>query len=303
MRLRGIIPVLATPFRVDESIDEGNLRREVDFCVEHGAAALCAPAFGSEYYKLSDQERLDVARIVVDQCKRRIPVVVNAGSAGVHPTLEFCARAESFGADALMIAVPRAVPLGGSELLAFFEQVFKGVKLPAMIQDVDFTGSGLPASLVVELYKRCPNLQAVKLENPMPGAKCKEIIQLTGAKVNVFYGWAGLRFFDGMAHGASGFMPGGGSVDIYATIVRLYDSGRVDEAKDLFGRLLPYIAFALEHLELLLSMEKRILVKRGVFPSARMREPTLHLDREYEEQADEMANLVVKLSQELPALA
>ncbi|MGH9350684.1 MAG: dihydrodipicolinate synthase family protein, partial [Terriglobia bacterium] len=234
------------------------------------------------------------------QCRHRLPVIVNAGSAAVRPTLEFCTQAESFGAEALMIAVPRAVPLGGSELMVFFEQVFRGAKLPVMIQDVDFTGSGVPAELVVKLAKRCPNLQSVKLENPLPGAKCKEILRLSEGRVSVFYGWAGLRFFDGMAHGASGFMPGGGSLDVYAAIMRLYDSGNVDQAKSLFCRLLPYITFALEHMELLLSMEKRVLVKRGVIPSARLREPTLHLDHEYEKQAEELTNLVVRLTKELP---
>jgi 4-hydroxy-tetrahydrodipicolinate synthase len=300
MQLRGIIPVLATPFHADESIDEEYLRREVDFCIERGAAALCTPAFGSEYYKLSDQERLTVARIAVSQCQHRIPMIVNVGMASVRSTLEFCHQAESMGAEGVMVAVPRAVPLGGSELRAYFEQVCQAVSLPVMIQDVDFTGAGLPLDLLLELAKRCPNLRSVKLENPLPGAKCKELIRLSSGRVSVFYGWAGLRFFDGMAHGASGFMPGAGSVDVYATIMRLYDSGKVEDAKAFFYRLLPYLVFALESMELLISMEKRLLVKRGVIPSGRLREPTLHLDDEYEEQAEEMANLVVSLTKDLP---
>ena len=48
MKLRGAIPVVATPFRQDESIDEAHLRRQVDFAIAAGAAAVCVPGFGSD---------------------------------------------------------------------------------------------------------------------------------------------------------------------------------------------------------------------------------------------------------------
>ena len=38
MKLRGAIPVLATPFHDDETIDEQDLRRQVDFAIAAGAA-------------------------------------------------------------------------------------------------------------------------------------------------------------------------------------------------------------------------------------------------------------------------
>ena len=36
MNLRGVIPVLTTPFHADESIDESSLRRQIDFCIASG---------------------------------------------------------------------------------------------------------------------------------------------------------------------------------------------------------------------------------------------------------------------------
>jgi 4-hydroxy-tetrahydrodipicolinate synthase len=300
MRLRGIIPVLATPFRADESVDEASLRRQVEFCLARGAVALCAPAFGSEYYKLSDQERQEVARVVVSQCRRRVPVFVNVGTSAVRSTLEFCNQAESLGADGVMVTAPRAVPLGTHELKGFFEHVCQAVRLPVILQDVDFAGSGLGVEFLVDLAARCPSLQFVKLETALPGGKCKEIIRLSSGRVSVFYGWAGLRFFDGLAHGACGFMPGAALVDVYATILRLYDAGQLENAKALFYHLLPFLVFALEHLELFIWMEKRILMRRGVIESDRLREPTLRLDDAYQKQAEELVNLALSLAKALP---
>jgi hypothetical protein len=44
---------------------------------------------------------------------------------------------------------------------------------------------------------------------------------------------------DGLVHGASAMMPGTAVVDVYDRIYLLYRDGKIDEAKDLFYRLIP----------------------------------------------------------------
>jgi len=90
--------------------------------------------------------------------------------------------------DAERLAAPRVVPLGSAELLVFFEEVCRRIKIPVMLQDADFQGGRLAARLFVELAERCPNFPAVKLENVLPGERCAEIIRLSNGKIKVFYG-------------------------------------------------------------------------------------------------------------------
>lgn len=301
MNLRGVIPVLLTPFHADASVDEISLRRQINFCIANRVAGLCAPAFASEYYKLSDAERRRIAEIVVQHANHRVPVLVNVGAAGVDTTVEFCRHAESLGADGVMVAAPRVLPLGSAEMMVFFAEVCESIKIPVMIQDADFQGGGLPARLFVELAERCPNFQFVKLENVLPGARCQEIIRQSSGKIQVHYGWEGLRLFDGLAHGACGIMPGPALSGIFVHIFKLYDAGQIDAAKAWFYRLLPFVVFALEHLELLIQMEKRILMQLGVIGSDRLREPTLHLDSAYQRQADDLITDALTLIGEVPA--
>ena len=94
-------------------------------------------------------------------------------------------------------------------------------------------------------------------------------------------------------------MPGSALVSVYRDIFRLYDSGDTDGAKALFYRLQPYLIFALQHLEIAIHIEKRVLMRRGVFPSDRLREPTVHLDEDYQKQMDELVNYVIGLSEEV----
>jgi dihydrodipicolinate synthase/N-acetylneuraminate lyase len=200
-----------------------------------------------------------------------------------------------------MIAAPKWCPLGASEQIAFFEMVCRNVGIPVMLQDADFTGAGLPAGLIVDLGERCPNLEFAKLENVLPGTKCSEIIRLSSGRIQVLYGMAGIALLDGLAHGATGVMPGPGFVEAYVRVFELHGAGRLPEAKALFYRMQPYITFSVQHLELVIRMDKRGLVRRGIFSSDRVREPTLCFDAEYQKQMDELIELMDGVCQEVKA--
>jgi len=137
----------------------------------------------------------------------------------------------------------------------------------------------------------------------LPGSKCEEIIRLSGGKLQVLYGLGGVAMMDGLAHGATGMMPGAALVEVYAEIFRRYGVGQVDGARALHHRLLPYLIFALQHLELAVGIEKRVLCRRGVFPSERLREPTLHLDDGYQKQMDALVEDVIGLADGVKATA
>ena len=170
-----------------------------------------------------------------------------------------------------------------------------------MLQDADFTGGGLPPKLFVDLAERCENFVFAKLEVTLPGYKCAEIIRLSRGKLRVLYGLGGIAMIDGLEHGACGIMPGPALVELYARIFQLWDGGEFDNAKALFYQLQPYLIFALQHLELAVQMEKRVMMRRGVFPSDRVREPTLRLDDAYQKQMDEIVDTVAGLAEEAKA--
>jgi dihydrodipicolinate synthase/N-acetylneuraminate lyase len=292
--IQGVFPVMVLPIKEDESIDEEALRHEVDFAIQCGATAVCAPGFATEFYKLTDEERRFVIKIVAEQAQDRVPVFAGTGCGSVHATVELSRYAASAGAAGIMVAAPKWCPLGVPEQTEFFEGVCRGVSIAVMLQDADFTGAGLPASMIVELAERCPNLRYAKLENILPGGKCAEVIRLSGGKVQVLYGMAGVTLMDGLAHGATGVMPGPSFVEAYARVFALYQAGRKTQAASLFYELQPYIAFAIQHLELVIQMDKRALMRRGIFRSDRMRKPSLHLDAAYQAQMDELIESMMK---------
>lgn len=298
LKLNGITPVMATTFREDDSIDDGPLRRQIDFAIEAGAAAVCGPGFGAEFYKMSDGERYHFVDVLIDQTRKRLPAIAATSCGSTYNTIEFSRYAEKAGADCLMVTAPRSAPLPASQIVEFYSRLCDAVSIPVMLQDADFTGAGLPASVFVDLARRHPNFRFAKLEVTLPGAKCAEIVEKSGGQVQVIYGLGGIAMLDGLAHGASAMMPGAACLEVYVRAHELYAAGDKAAARDLFHRLVPYLSFAMQHLEVAIHIEKRVLVRRGILPNARMRHPTLTLDQTYQNQMDDLVTSVVALAEE-----
>jgi dihydrodipicolinate synthase/N-acetylneuraminate lyase len=298
LKLNGITPVMATTFREDDSIDDGPLRRQIDFAIEAGAAAVCGPGFGAEFYKMSDGERYHFVDVLIEQTRKRLPVIAATSCGSTYNTIEFSCYAEKAGADCLMVTAPRSAPLPAGQIVEFYSRLCDAVSIPVMLQDADFTGAGLPASVFVDLARHHPNFRFAKLEVTLPGAKCAEIVEKSGGQVQVIYGLGGIAMLDGLAHGASAMMPGAACLEVYVRAHELYSSGEKHAARALFHRLVPYLSFAMQHLEVAIHIEKRVLVQRGILPNARMRHPTLTLDQTYQNQMDDLVAGVVVLAEE-----
>src|SRR5689334_13370494 len=107
--LKGIFPVLQIPFTPGQpvdTVDEGALRRQVDFCLACGVHGLVVPALASESMVLTDDERRFVVEVVIDQTRHRIPVVANVAATSTNAAIAFARHAREQGAEAVMALPP-----------------------------------------------------------------------------------------------------------------------------------------------------------------------------------------------------
>ena len=110
-RIDGIVPIIPVPFNKDESINFSDLKRLVKYCVSSGASAVCLPAYASEFYKLSENEREMVIGIAVEASANKIPVIGQANHVSSHIACEMAKRYQELGVDIISTAVPRLFPL------------------------------------------------------------------------------------------------------------------------------------------------------------------------------------------------
>jgi 4-hydroxy-tetrahydrodipicolinate synthase len=100
----GAWPVMLTPFTADLQIDWDALDAYTDWLIEQGSAGLFPVALSGEMYELSEEERLAIARRVVERAAGRVPViasVVESGSAELYA--EAAARVAATGVDAVIL--------------------------------------------------------------------------------------------------------------------------------------------------------------------------------------------------------
>jgi len=107
---RGVFVIAVTPFDGAGRIDEEPLRAVVDFCLEAGAHGIVTPANASEWYTLSDAERRRVSAIVVDQTRKRVPVLLSVTAGSQWAAVEMAQAAQDLGADGLMAMPPLLKP-------------------------------------------------------------------------------------------------------------------------------------------------------------------------------------------------
>ncbi len=73
----GVWPVMLTPMTEDRKVDEKGLRALVNWYIENGVSGLFAACQSSEIWHLSFEERVQIARITVEEAAGRVPVVAS----------------------------------------------------------------------------------------------------------------------------------------------------------------------------------------------------------------------------------
>ena len=267
--LFGVVPIVPTPFTENEEIDENALRNLIDFAIAGGIKAVCLPAYASEFYKLTDEEKLQVVRVAVEHAAGRIKIVAQSN----HPSLKVAIRLAqanvAAGADVVSLAVPRIFSLPESSLKQYLSEFLQSIPTtPVLIQDFNPGGSSISVEFIKELMDENPNFKYLKLEEPLCAPKFESIIKATKGKVGLFEGWGGLYMLELVPIGIQGVMPGLAVADILQRVFDLRRNGEDGKAFDLFEKVMPQIFFSLQNMELFHYAEKELLIARGVLSNS-----------------------------------
>ena len=160
--LRGIIPPIITPMNEDESVNEQELRNQVNRLVEAGVHGLFPFGTNGESYILSEKEKEQVLSVVVEENRGRVPVYAGSGCVGTKDTIRMSQRAQSLGADVLSVITPWFAKASDEELYDHYCAVAGAVKIPVILYNIPArTGNSLSPALVARL-SRVENIVGVK---------------------------------------------------------------------------------------------------------------------------------------------
>ncbi|HMI70346.1 MAG TPA: dihydrodipicolinate synthase family protein, partial [Solirubrobacteraceae bacterium] len=115
-------------------VDEDSLRRQLDFTIEAGAAGIVHPVMASEFFTLTDEERLALIPLVTRHTAGRVPVVIGVAATSLQGARRFAAAARDAGADAVIAMPPYVTRFPSDDVLRYFEAIAAAAGVPVFVQ-------------------------------------------------------------------------------------------------------------------------------------------------------------------------
>lgn len=162
VEIKGIIPPIVTPMNEDESINEQELRNQVNRQIEGGVHGLFPFGTNGEGYILSEKEKEQVLSVVIDETKGRVPVYAGTGCIGTKDTIRQSLMARDLGADVLSVITPSFAAASQNELYEHYKAVAEAVDMPIVLYNIPArTGNSLAPATVAKL-SRIENIVGAK---------------------------------------------------------------------------------------------------------------------------------------------
>jgi 4-hydroxy-tetrahydrodipicolinate synthase len=235
----GVIPAVVTPFGDDGEVDVTALASNAEWMLDGGARGLVSTGTMGESQSLSTAERRLVVEALVEATAGRGTVTVGVSSETPGTSSALAADAAAAGAQGLMLLPPLGYHGDDGEIQAFYRAVAESTELPIMVyNNPNATGTDMRPELVARLAE-IDGLVAVK-ECSGDARRIAEIRRIAHGDFEVLVGgddWA----LEGFCAGATGWISGVANVaprecaELYA----LCAEGRLQEARELYARLLP----------------------------------------------------------------
>jgi 4-hydroxy-tetrahydrodipicolinate synthase len=261
--MRGIFPIMQTPYTDSGQLDTEVLAKEVKFLDRLGAHGVVWPQLASEWSELKPDERSAGAEAIIAAAKgARCAVVLGVQGPDAEAARRYARQAEKLGPDAIIALPPR--DSGNLDRVAdYYRVIAKECALPLIVQTI----GDMSVEFVVRLRKDIPTLRFVKDEAGHTLSRISEY-QRVAPELVVFTGAHGKTMIDELSRGASGTMPAASFADLYVQLWNYWQAGKREKAMEDLSR----ISLLVNQLSAYgMPSMKYILHLRGVFPNWRCR--------------------------------
>lgn len=264
-QIRGIFPIVYTPFDAEGQIDKEDLGRLVDYLIAAGTHGLAAVGGASECHKMTVAERKWLASATMSAANGRVPVMVGISATCTGDAVDLARYAEEIGAVGVFGTPPLYGPVTPDALDHHYGALARATSLPILIQDAQVTIAPAQIARLGSLY---PNLRWVKEEAADSGHRITELRRICTDGVSIMSG--GSYLLDDLARGALGAIPGSIGVGDLSRAYDLYQAGDLAGARAAYNHFLP-LSFWRRQFPLLAS--KEVLRRAGVLKAAHLRQP------------------------------
>lgn len=277
MKLRGLLPILATPFSTDGEVDDRSMHRLVEFQLKSGADGFAVFGMASEGFALTTSEREHILRSVRKEVGDDFTVIAGINATSTTTAVEAGLQAREWGADALMVLPPYLAKPAEDQLVEFFSEVAQETETPVMVQDAPGPSSvSIPTGRIAEM-SAVEGISAVKVEAPPTAEKVEAVVSSVAPEFPVLGGLNARELVAEFRNGACGTMPACEITDLLRPVVStlLGTETSVDVDHEM-GRIQPLLDVGVTPGEAW-AVHKEVLFRRGLIDHTTVRFPARSL--------------------------
>jgi 4-hydroxy-tetrahydrodipicolinate synthase len=222
-------------------IDLSGFLSKVHAQVNAGVDAIIIGGSLGESSTITHDERIEMLVATRDEFDQPFPLLVNIAEGSTKNAITLAQRAESSGADGIMVLPPMMYKATDAEVVDFFIDIASNTGLPVLLYNnpVDYKIEITP--VMFDKLLKCDTIQAVK-ESTRDISNVTRLMNLFGSRLKILTGVDTIAA-ESLIMGASGWVAG--LVNAFpaetAAIYRLIKAGKYEEALAIQRWFLPLL--------------------------------------------------------------
>jgi len=235
-RFGAVLTAMVTPFDDDGALDLDGAARLARWLTDHGNDGLVIAGTTGEAPVLSDDEKVDLWRAVVEAVT--VPVIAGSGSYDTAQSVELTKRAAAVGVHGILAVTPYYSRPPQAGIARHFQAIAEASDLPVVLYDIPIrTGRKIEHDTLLRLARDVPTIVAVKDAAANPGASARLLAEAPD----------GFELYSGddamtlplLAIGASGVISVAGhwTGEQQAEMIAAFTKGDVNGARAINARL------------------------------------------------------------------
>ena len=133
MNIKGAITALATPMKMDGSLDFSSLEKLIEFQISEGINGLVAVGTTGESATVDVEEHLEIISFFIKISNNRVPIIAGTGANSTKEAIELTKEARDLGADAALLVSPYYNKPTQEGLFRHFTEIANQVDIPQII--------------------------------------------------------------------------------------------------------------------------------------------------------------------------
>ena len=126
---------MVTPLS-ENGIDEAATRKLVNKLINDGVHGLFILGTNGEFYALSEEEKLTLVKIVVDEAAGRVPIFAGSGGISTEAVIQLTNQFAELGVDAVSIITPYLIKISDEELIQHYQTIAANTNLPIILYNI-----------------------------------------------------------------------------------------------------------------------------------------------------------------------